>query len=200
MKNIISLLFVFFVIAISSRGFCQTDWSGQNAKKWFKQEEWLGGVKLKPHSSVNVKEFAKQYHLNKSYWDKAFAFIKNNDLENLPVGKYPIDDDNVFASITEDTTRDFDKTKWESHRRYIDLQYVIEGEEKIGVAEANKATVVVPYDEKKDLANYNAEGPIYDAVPGTFFIFFSNDAHRPLITPGGNKVEKKLVIKIKAAE
>ena len=34
-------------------------------------------------------------------------------------------------------------------------------------------------------------------TPGTFFLFFPGDAHRPNITPGGNKVVKKMVIKIR---
>jgi biofilm protein TabA len=50
------------------------------------------------------------------------------------------------------------------------------------------------------LAYVSAKGTIYSATPGTFFIFFPSDVHRPSITPGGNKVDKKLVIKVQAAE
>jgi biofilm protein TabA len=175
------------------------EWSKHKAKKWFKKKEWLGGLQLTPHSSVDVQQFAKQYHLNKIYWDKAFAYMKNNDLNSIAVGKYPIDGDNVFASVTEDATKDFDKTNWESHKKYIDIQYVILGEEKIGVYPVAKATVTKEYDEKKDAANYTAEGEIYNATPGTFFIFFPSDAHRPNITPGGNKKDKKIVIKVRYA-
>lgn len=64
-------------------------------------------------------------------------------------GKYSIDGDNVFATITEDRTMDFDKTNWESHGNYIDLQYVIAGEEKIGVWPVSKATVTKKYNQKK---------------------------------------------------
>ncbi len=172
----------------------------QQTKKWFKKKEWLGGLELKPHKTINVQEFARQYHTNKTYWDEAFAFLKNNDLNKIAKGKYPIDGENVFASITEDPSKDFDKTNWESHRKYIDLQYVTNGEEKIGVYPVSKSTLIKEYDEKKDVANYQADGKFYSAIPGTFFIFFPSDAHRPNITPGGNKVVKKIVIKIKYAE
>ena len=198
-KLLFSLLFLIFsglVIKVSA----QSTASKKENEKWFKKKEWLGGLQLKPHKSVNVQEFAEQYHANKKYWDEAFAFLKNHDLNNLAVGKYPIDDNNVFASVTEDPTKDFNKTSWESHRKYIDLQYVISGEEKIGVCPVAKATVIKPYNEKSDGANYQAKGKIYTAVPGTFFIFFPTDAHRPGITPGGNKPVKKLVIKIRVAE
>lgn len=174
--------------------------SAQSAHKWLKKKEWAGGLQLVPHRSVNVKEFARQYKLNKFYWDEAFAFMKKNDLLTLPKGKYPIDGDNVYATITEDPSKDFEKTNWESHRKYIDLQYIISGEEVMGISPVSKATVTKEYDEKKDLANYSAEGKLQHSVPGTFFLFFPTDAHRPNITPGGNKVVKKLVIKIKNTE
>jgi len=115
-------------------------------------------------------------------------------------GKYPIDGDNVFATVTEDPSKDFEKTSWESHRKYIDLQYIITGDEKMGVWPVRKAIVIKEYDEKKDVANYSAEGKFYVGTPGTFFIFFPTDAHRPNITPGGNKSVKKIVIKVRVAE
>ena len=146
-----------------------------------------------------MQEFARQYHSNKAYWDKAFAYLKNTDLNKIAKGKYPIDRENVFASVTADSSKDFDKTNWESHRKYIDIQYVINGKEIIGLYPVSKATVTREYDEKRDAANYSAGGKLYPAKPGTFFIFFPSDAHRPNITPGGNKVVKKIVIKVKYA-
>jgi biofilm protein TabA len=70
----------------------------------------------------------------------------------------------------------------------------------MGVWPVAKAAVTKEYDEKKDVANYSGEGKFYIGTPGTFFLFFPTDVHRPNITPGGNKVVKKIVIKIKAAE
>lgn len=174
--------------------------SKQEAKKWFKQKTWLNGLQLTPHKTINQQEFARQYQLNKIYWDKAFAFLKEHDLQTIAKGKYPIDGDNVYASVTEDPSKDFDKTNWESHRKYIDLQCIITGDEKMGICPVAKAMVTKEYDDKKDVANYSAEGKFYIGTAGTFFIFFPGDAHRPNITPGGNKVVKKIVIKIRVAE
>ena len=194
------ILFSALSFSVSAQSTATKAMTKREAKKWFQKRDWLGGVQLKPHRSIDVLEFAKQYRRNKKYWDEAFAFIKNNNLQKLPKGKYPIDGNHVFATITEDATKDFNKTNWESHRNYTDLQYVIEGEEKIGVSPVSKATVIRSYDEKRDAANYTAQGKIYSAVPGTFFLFFPSDAHRPGITSGGNKVVKKLVIKIEVAK
>ena len=171
----------------------------QQVNEWFQKKEWLAGLQLEPHETINKTAFAKQYQLNKQYWDKAFAFLKNHNLETLAVGRYDIDGDNVYAMVTENPTKNMDSTKWESHRNYVDLHLVITGEEKIGVADVSKLTVTMPYDASKDLANYSGEGKFYLAKPRTFFLFFPSDAHRPNVTTGSNKTDKKLVIKIRYA-
>ena len=114
-------------------------------------------------------------------------------------GKYVIDGTNLYATITERSSKDYHKTRWESHRNYIDLQYVITGE-KMGKYPFTQLTVTKPYDDTKDLANYSGEGKIYAVPYGTSMIFFLSDAHRPNITPGGNKIVKKVVIKILMAK
>ena len=60
-------------------------------------------------------------------------------------------------------------------------------------------TVTKLYDEAADIAFYTGDGKIYSVPAGTFMVFFPTEAHRPNITPGGNKVVKKIVIKIKVA-
>ncbi len=202
MKKMIACSLLLFALLIGMQVVAQSSvpgWSKQDAKKWFNKKEWLGGVALTPHSSIDKKEFARQYQLNKAYWDKAFAFLREHNADSLPKGKYIVDGDNVTVSVTEDASKDFEKTSWESHRKFIDLQYIVSGEEKMGVYPVTKAVVTKEYDEKKDVANYTAPGKFYVAGPGKFFLFFPSDAHRPNITPGGNKVVKKIVIKVRAA-
>ena len=174
--------------------------TGKQAKEWFATKDWLGGLKMEPHKTIDIPEFARQYQANKDFWDKAFAFLKNQDLQTLAVGRYPIDGENVFAIVTKNPTKDFDSTLWESHRNYIDLHEVISGEEKIGVQSIGKLTVSKPYDASKDLANYAGTGEAWLASPGAFFLFFPSDAHRPSISTGGNKIDKKIVIKIRYAQ
>jgi biofilm protein TabA len=166
------------------------------AKQWFKKRHWLNGLQLQPDKSVNYVEIYRQYHSNPRYWDEAFNYLKTQDLQTLSLGRHDIDGDNVFASVTENPTKEFDSTTWESHRRYVDLQYVIVGKEQIGVASPQKLTVLRPYDAQKDAANYLGNGKLYHARPGTFFLFFPSEAHRPNIADGEKKADKKIVIKI----
>jgi biofilm protein TabA len=196
---IVSLLFSFSLVHISAQS-ANNDWSKHKAKKWFKKKEWLNGLSATPHTSIDEVQFAKQYHLNQAAWDKAFAYLKNTDLKALANGRHVIDGNNVYAIVTEAPTKDYDKTAFESHRKYIDLQYVITGEENMAKAPLASVTVNKPYDEAADIAYYTGEGKIYTVPRGTFMLFFPTEAHRPNITPGGNKVVKKVVIKVNVAK
>lgn len=171
------------------------------ARKWVKSREWANGMKQDVAPSVNATEFYRQYHANPKLWEEAFAFIREHNLDTMTVGKYPIDGDLVYASITENPSKEFEQSKWESHHNYIDLQYVIRGKEKIGVLPVTQATVSVPYNPEKDNANYTSDaGKYYIAVPGTFYLFFPTEAHRPVIKVEGYPVVKKLVIKVHSAQ
>ena len=174
----------------------------EKAIKWFTANEWSHGMKVKVYENVNVCEFARQYHANENYWKKAFAYLTNTNLDSMAPGRYAIDGENVFASITEGPTKDFEATKWEAHQTYIDIQYIIRGEEKIGVGPVSTASVVEPYNPSKDIGFYNlpvSDSGFYIAKPGVFFIFFPQEAHRPGIKIQENTV-KKIVIKVKVAK
>jgi biofilm protein TabA len=196
MKIILAFAFLFLAAFTAE---AQTAPSHRQVKKWYKKDEWKGGFAPKPHKTTNKEALYVQYHKNPEWWTKAFAFLQQQDLKNLAPGKYPIVGDDVYASVTNNNSRDFDSTQWEGHRKFIDIQFVIDGKELIGVFPIEGATVTKPYDEKKDVMNVSADGKLYKASPETFFIFFPSDAHRPNITPGGNKKVKKIVIKIRVA-
>ncbi len=201
MKKLIpftNILFLFFMTSITNSALAQQqEWTEKSAKEWVKSQVWANGLAIEVHPSVDAVEFARQYNANKAEWDKAFAFIKDKDLKELPAGKYTIDGDSVYAMITDGPEKEFENTAWESHRKYIDIQHVITGKEKIGVESLPKATLSKPYDETKDFANYTAEGKFYVATPDEFFLFFPADVHRPNIKVEGFDTAKKLVIKIR---
>jgi biofilm protein TabA len=174
--------------------------SKAEADKWFAAQQYLGGLKIVPAPSTNTVEFAKQYKLNKTVWDKVFAYLKRTNLDSLPIGKYPLDGDNAFVSVTDNPTKPYDKTTWESHRKYIDFQYVAQGAEGMAAAPAASLKLTDPYNEAKDVAHYEGTDVQYDARPGTFYLFFPADAHRVNIKVDGAEHDKKIVIKIKYVE
>lgn len=202
MKKII--LVVSFLFSLSTINlFAQSSgiaWTESKLNEWFEKKEYLNGLSATPNSSIDKAQFAKQYHLNKELWDKAFVYLKATNLQTLTNGRHVIDGDNIYAIVTEAPSKDYDKTAFESHRKYIDLQYVITGEENMSKAPLSSVTVNRPYNENADIAYYTGEGQIYTVPQNSFMLFFPSDAHRPNITPGGNKVVKKIVIKIKLAD
>jgi biofilm protein TabA len=176
-------------------------WKKKKTTKWYKSYEWLNGLQLKPHKSIDQKEFSKQYHSNKLWWDKAFAFMKENDLATLKLGKYTIDGTNVYATITEKSSKEFDNTIWEGHRKYNDIHYVIKGKEKFGIASVSSATVTKDFENTKDDIGYRTnEGKYYTGDQSTFFIIFPKNAHLHGINSDVPGVVKKLVIKVRAVE
>jgi len=169
----------------------------KKATKWVKSRVWAPDLNIKLDKSVNSVDFKRQYEGNKEMWNKVFKFLGDSKLATMAPGKYPVDGENAYATITLGAPKKPEDAKWESHRKYIDLQYVIMGKVQLGVCPLAKATVTEPYNEKKDAANYTADGKYYDATPKNFFLFFPEDVHRPDIYVKGYDTLKKLVIKVR---
>jgi biofilm protein TabA len=172
--------------------------TSEAATEWYNKQEWLNGLSLTPHNSINKEEFFKEYSKHKVWWDKAFSFMKNTDLANSKPGNYPIDGNNVYAIITEVPLKNIDSSRWEVHKNYNDIHYVITGKAKIGIGSLASATEIVPYDSAKDIGFFKSEGTFYTADPGTFFIASPKDIHRPDLELNGKGRIKKLLIKIRA--
>ncbi len=160
---------------------CHTLINAQDAEllkktdQWFKSQNYLNGLALKPFEGVNKVEFYIQYQKNKYLLDKAFSYLKKTNLDTISVGKHVINGDSVFASVTEIPTKSFEDTKWEFHKKYIDIQYVIKGKEKMGTTPVESLSITTPYNETKDVGFGDASnGKFYIAEPGTFLIFFPN--------------------------
>lgn len=198
MKKIVFLLTITLLSSISI-GAQTKQLTKEEAEKCFLKGEWLNGIKYKPHASINKTEFMAQYLKNKALWNKAFTFLRKVNLDTIRPGKYPIDGDSVFATVTENPTKDFENTKWEFHKKFIDIQMVIKGSEKMGILPIDKLTVTDVYNDKKDVGfGISDEGEFCLAEAGTFLIFFPGDAHRPNIKTEGCDKDKKIVIKVKA--
>ena len=172
-------------------------WSDNEVNEWFNKKEWLQGWQVLPDASVNKRSLAIQYHKNQRHWDQAFHLLKDADLKNLPLGKQELEGQHVFVTVSEYQAKQKSDTRYESHRKYIDIQYVITGKELIGITTAEKVAVDEPYNSEKDVAFYKyEEGNYREATPENFLVFFPEDIHRPSITTGDSTMVKKIVVKI----
>jgi YhcH/YjgK/YiaL family protein len=176
-----------------------SDWSSSEVDKWYEKQEWLGGWKITPDASINKKEFAVYYFKNRERWKKAFTFLKDNDLSKLEVKRHDIDGDNLYASVSEYLTKNEEDTKFEAHRKYIDIQHVIIGAEQMSITPlSDMKEELVPYDPAKDVEFMTVnKTSSFEATPDKFFIFFPSDIHRPSVKIGENKNVRKVVVKVR---
>ncbi len=123
-------------------------------------------------------------------------WLQTKDLAKLAPGRYELDGTNLFAIISEYQTKPKDQGKWEAHKRYYDIQYLISGREAIGYA-CLEACRLGAYDEGKDFQEIlEAPGDFLAMRAGMFMILAPQDAHMPglaLDTPGA---VKKAVVKV----
>lgn len=137
---------------------------------------------------------------------KAYAFLQRSDLSALPVGRVDIDGDEVFASVQEYETSPAAERRYEAHRRYYDIQFMVEGTEAIWYAPLEALEPDGPFDEKGD-------GGLFVAAPGApeseiilephgLAVVAPEDAHKPRCIPsaGGDVPQhvRKIVVKVLA--
>jgi YhcH/YjgK/YiaL family protein len=129
--------------------------------------------------------------------NKSFEYIRTTDLKNLPAGKYPIDGENIFALVSEYQTKPESEGKLEAHRKYIDVQFVISGEELMGYVPLGNQQILESYKEENDIVFFKGEKTLTKVSAGMFAIFFPEDVHMPGISAGKISDVKKLVIKVR---
>ncbi|MFA5341202.1 MAG: YhcH/YjgK/YiaL family protein [Clostridia bacterium] len=119
--------------------------------------------------------------------------------EKSPLGKVKISEDDFYYTVMEVQVNPLSEIKFEMHKKYIDIHYLIKGNEMIGVANGRKLGTLIPYEEEKDCA-FCKDGNIVSTIAmeeGDFCVIYPYEAHKP----GGMYNEfckiKKAVFKIK---
>lgn len=145
-----------------------------------------------------IENISKYASINKNFI-KAFRFIEENNLEEFSEGKYEVDGDNVFISIQTYITRDEVENKWEAHKKYIDIQYILKGTEVMGYKNLLDLNLTEDLLEEKDVAFYEeVENWVkLNLKAGDFAIFFPEDGHKPCCLSKEPELILKAVIKVK---
>ena len=132
-------------------------------------------------------------------WEKAFAFLRGLS-PDTPTGKYALGGTKMFAGIDVYPTKTRETAKLETHRKYVDIQVLLSGEEAIDVYPKSSLTVNEPYDAGRDAEFYRVPdaAPVRAVLtPGRFLVFLPDDAHMPCLSVGSTPVDvKKVVIKV----
>jgi YhcH/YjgK/YiaL family protein len=113
-------------------------------------------------------------------------------------GRMDIDGDRLYASIATYETGSRDERRFEAHRKYIDVQVLLEGEENIDVSLGKDLPILEAYDETRDVM-FLQPPPQFASLPmrpGRFAIFYPNDIHRPGCHLKEKRRVRKIVMKI----
>jgi YhcH/YjgK/YiaL family protein len=140
-------------------------------------------------------ENAHLYYRVHKHFQQAFEYIASIDIHTIPVGRHEIDGANLYALVQEYDTKRKEQGKWEAHRRYIDLQYVVQGAEGFGYANIHHLQQG-EYDAAKDFLPLQGEGDLITVKSGSFILLMPEDAHMPGMAIGEPAPIRKIVLKI----
>lgn len=122
--------------------------------------------------------------------------MRSANLRALPAGRVDVAGPSIFAMVQDYQTKPIEQGFWESHRRHIDIQYVVAGVERIGHAPIETLQITDPFDDEKDLIKYAGAGDFVTVREGQFTVFFPHDGHMPGIRVDGAVAVRKIVVKV----
>ena len=145
----------------------------------------------------SIKNVSKYENLNIDF-NSIVKFIERVDNENLENGRYDIDGDNFFALLQSYETKDSNECRLESHKKYIDVQYVHEGTELMYWSLADGLKVTEDLSNTSDVIFYEDDKNSTELVVNEkcFAVFFTHDAHKPGVKFNTKSNVRKIVFKI----
>jgi YhcH/YjgK/YiaL family protein len=129
---------------------------------------------------------------------EAFDFLSNIDFSNLSAGKISLNSFGdfalVFNSISSATKHLLND--WEVHNTHIDIHYVYEGEEQLGIAFDSDIIETGKYDESNDVSICKATGSLIKLNSDRVAIIYPGEVHKAGIFDASGKQVKKVVLKV----
>jgi len=141
---------------------------------------------------------------------KAFGYLENvlkqgttanERLLSLPLNAFEkVDiDENNFGLEQVYNSKERENCFFESHKQYIDVQFILEGEEIIEVANSSDLSIDMPYSDEMDLMKYTMtnNSSILKLQKGDVAIFYPEDAHMPCVQVESSLKVVKTVVKVR---
>jgi len=131
------------------------------------------------------------------HFTDVLAIVRRDGLGAFPLGRSDINDAGAFVLVSEYETRAEAEGFIECHKRFIDIQILLKGNARVGIAPAAECSVTQAYDAEKDFMKLGGAVEYFGLLPGKFAVFFPQDGHMPNVTAGEKPVGvKKIVFKI----
>lgn len=143
-------------------------------------------------SNIEIyKGLSEEIYQGLAFLKQAKPYIENGVYQLNP---------RVKAIVSEYETKAANKYGFEAHKRFIDIQCLLSGEEKVLFSPIERLKETKPYSEEIDAAFYSADinhQPSYiGLLPGYFAIFFPKDGHMPQLYVDKPRIVKKIVVKV----
>ena len=144
-------------------------------------------------------ELAEKYDYLAEKFRKAFCFLKETDFSKMSQGRIEIEGEDLFAEVQEYVTKPAEECRFESHRKYFDIQYMADGEEYFGYVPVKELEKDTGYDAERDLEFYlppKISGRVH-LKKGDFAVVSPEDGHQPRCIGESQSRVKKIVVKVK---
>lgn len=140
--------------------------------------------------------------LSKNFAD-AIAWIESGAWKTMEDGRFPIDGKRIHGMIMTGNTKAMEACYYEAHRRYADIQILLEGTEYVFVCDVAGMKVKDPYAAENDIEFFFDDAKKtqqrVELAPGVAAFFFPEDAHKPSVAAAAPAKVRKLVVKVEAA-
>lgn len=147
---------------------------------------------------IDYLKNSEQYESLHPLFKKAFDFMRDFIENDKPAGKYEIMGDELFALVQTYNTSPVSECRFEAHKRYIDIQFVVKGKEIMGVAPVEELTATAPFSDENDIVFFNEKnGCDIKMTEGMYIILYPWEAHMPRCILDEETFTKKIVMKIK---
>ncbi|WP_348945969.1 YhcH/YjgK/YiaL family protein [Chitinibacter sp. FCG-7] len=134
--------------------------------------------------------------------ETALDYLRSTDFSQMEPGRYPLDGEQMIAIVQTPQTQPWETGLPEFHQRYLDIQYVLEGEEIMGYHIApHTPNLMKDQLAERDIAFVHpieGESRLHLSA-GMFAIFFPGELHKPCRSVTQSCTIKKVVIKIDAS-
>ncbi|MFH2113971.1 MAG: YhcH/YjgK/YiaL family protein [Spirochaetota bacterium] len=134
--------------------------------------------------AASLEKLGRYKVLSKNFAD-AIAWIEAGSWMKFPGGKFPIDGTRLLALVMSGESKPLASCAYETHRRYADIQILLEGKEYVMVRDSEGMPVTTPYSAEKEIEFLGDGNPAAEQrvvlEPGVAAIFFPEDAHKPCV-------------------
>ncbi len=126
----------------------------------------------------------------------ALKFLSETDFTKMELGRYELLSDDIFYMVQRYET-DPDKIVSEAHKKYIDIQFMVDGEEIIGVAPISCEKTEIEAKPENDVWFYECKTEPLTLIKNSFMVLYPNDLHCPGVAVDTAKACHKVVVKVK---